>query len=94
MRLIFVIILFLTNLLYGQNLKKYEKVLLLMGSRFEIIAVSNDSLHAYNSIDAAISEIQRIENLISSWDPSSQTSLINSNAGIQPVAVNQELFDL
>jgi thiamine biosynthesis lipoprotein len=65
-----------------------------MGSRFEIIAVSEDSLLAGKSIDAAISEIQRIENLISSWNPSSQTSIININAGKHPVAVNKELFDL
>jgi thiamine biosynthesis lipoprotein len=94
MRLIFIIVILLNHLLFGQNLKKYEKVLLLMGSRFEIIAVSEDSLLASKSIHAAISEIQRIEDLISSWNPSSQTSLININAGKQPVAVNKELFDL
>jgi thiamine biosynthesis lipoprotein len=65
-----------------------------MGSRFKIIAVSDDSIPAKNGIDAAISEIQRIEELISSWDSASQTSLINLNAGIKPVKVDKELFDL
>jgi thiamine biosynthesis lipoprotein len=42
----------------------------------------------------AIEEISRIEKLISSWNPSSQTSEINKNAGISPVKVDQELIDL
>jgi thiamine biosynthesis lipoprotein len=45
-------------------------------------------------MDLAIEEITRIERLISSWDPSSQTSLINENAGIRPVVVDDELFQL
>ena len=32
--------------------------------------------------------------MISSWDPNSETSLVNSNAGIQPVKVSLELFKL
>src|SRR5690606_35475036 len=36
----------------------------------------------------------RIEKLISSWDPDSETSLINKNAGIKPVKVSDELFKL
>ena len=65
-----------------------------MGSRFEITVVANDSLQANQYIDSAVSEISRIEKLISSWDPNSQTSLINKNAGVQPVAVAPELFQL
>jgi 16S rRNA G527 N7-methylase RsmG len=34
----------------AQNFKKYSEVLLLMGSRFELIAVSEDSLLAQKSI--------------------------------------------
>ena len=43
---------------------------------------------------AAISEINRIEHLISSWDSLSQTSRINRMAGIEPVAVDPELYQL
>ena len=42
----------------------------------------------------AIAEISRIERLISSWDADSQTSSINKNAGLQPVKVDGELFQL
>lgn len=65
-----------------------------MGSRFDITVIANDSLEANKYIDTAVSEITRIEKLISSWDAKSQTSKINRNAGIQPVKVDKELFDL
>ncbi len=65
-----------------------------MGSRFEITLVANDSVQSDHYIDLAVNEITRIENLISSWDKNSQTSEIIRNAGIKPVKVDQELFDL
>ncbi|MDQ7917324.1 FAD:protein FMN transferase [Mesonia sp. MT50] len=65
-----------------------------MGSRFDITVVANDSIQANKYIDTAVAEISRIEKLISSWDDNSQTSKINRNAGIKPVKVDKELFDL
>lgn len=65
-----------------------------MGSRFEITVVAQDAAKANEDIDLAVAEITRIEQLISSWDPNSQTSLINKNAGIKPVQVDQELYNL
>lgn len=65
-----------------------------MGSRFDITVVAKDSLKANTHIDVAVNEIKRIERIISSWDPSSQTSAINANAGIEAVVVNDELFEL
>ncbi len=66
----------------------------LMGCRFDITVVAQDSLSAKTYIDTAIAEITRIENLISEWKPESQVSLINKNAGIAPVKVDKELLDL
>ena len=71
-----------------------KRTLKLMGSRFDITVVSNTKTEANKYIDEAISEISRIERLISSWNPNSQTSLINKNAGIQAVKVDEELFSL
>lgn len=65
-----------------------------MGSHFEITIVAEDSTKANNYIDAAVNEISRIEKLISSWDETSQTSKINQNAGIKPVKVDKELYQL
>jgi thiamine biosynthesis lipoprotein len=62
--------------------------------RFEITAIATDSTKAWQGVQAAVSEIIRIEKLISSWDSLSQTSAINRMAGIQPVKVSHELFAL
>ncbi len=72
----------------------HKRTLKLMGSRFDITVVAKDTTQANVDIDIAVSEITRIEKLISSWDPNSQTSEINRNAGIKPVVVDKELFDL
>ncbi len=77
-----------------QEMSAYKQTLKLMGTRFEITAVSDDEELAMNSIDSAIFEIKRIEKLISSWDNNSQTTAINNNAGIKAVKVDTELIDL
>jgi len=66
----------------------------LMGSRFDITVVAQDAATANHYIDKAIEEITRIEALISSWNPTSQTSKINKNPGLAPVQVDQELIEL
>lgn len=78
----------------AQPLVEQTKVLLLMGSRFEVTAVAENEKLAWNAINTGIEEITRIENLISSWDAHSQTSAINQQAGIKAVKVDKELFDL
>lgn len=73
---------------------EYQRVLKLMGTVFDITVVADTKAEADEYIDLAVSEIERIEQLISSWKPSSQTSLINRNAGIKPVVVDRELYEL
>lgn len=85
------LILFAVEVNAQQTLKRTLK---LMGSRFDITVVAKDSTAANSDIDMAVAEITRIEKRISSWDPNSETSLVNANAGIKPVKVSQELFDL
>lgn len=72
----------------------YKKATQLMGCDFEITIVATDSTIANKHIATGISEMRRIEKLISSWDKNSQTSKINRNAGLKPVKVDDELFDL
>jgi len=72
----------------------YKRTLKLMGSRFDITVVANNEAEGNAYIDMAVDEIRRIEKLISDWDPNSQTSEITRNAGIKPVKVDKELFDL
>ena len=71
-----------------------KKVLKLMGNRFEITVVGDDRLWADKRIDDAVEEIKRIEKLFTTFDESSQTNLINRNAGIAPVKVDREMYDL
>jgi len=72
----------------------FRRVLKLMGNRFEISVVENDSFAAGQHIDAAVNEIRRIEKLLTTFSDDSQTNLINHNAGIQPVRVDEEVFNL
>jgi thiamine biosynthesis lipoprotein len=65
-----------------------------MGSRFEITVVAESQAQADYRIDQAVAEISRIEKMMSSWDPASETSEVNRQAGIQPVQVSGELFEL
>lgn len=71
-----------------------KRTTLLMGGRFDISIIAKDSLSAEQNIDTIIAEISRIENLISDWKPTSQVSKVNQNAGIRPVKVDQEVFEL
>lgn len=77
---------------HSQVLRK--RTTLLMGGRFDISIVAKDSLLAEQNIDIVIAEISRIENLISDWKPTSQVSEVNQNAGIRPVKVDREVFEL
>ncbi|MEM6803702.1 MAG: FAD:protein FMN transferase [Bacteroidota bacterium] len=65
-----------------------------MGSPFAITVVHSDREKAWEAIEAAEKEIERIEALISSWRPTSQTSSINKHAGLKAVKVSEELFQL
>ncbi|AKP51775.1 FAD:protein FMN transferase [Cyclobacterium amurskyense] len=78
----------------SQAQQAHKRTLKLMGSRFDITVVAEDYITAKNYIESGIEEIDRIEKLISSWDENSQTSEINKYAGIKPVKVEAELFNL
>ena len=85
---------YLTSLLINAQDKSYTKVVKLMGSRFEITVVAENDAQSSNYINIAIDEIIRIEKLISDWDPNTQVSEINKQAGLKAVKVDKELFDL
>lgn len=72
----------------------YKKVLKLMGNRFELSVVWDDEAEAMRLIDHAVEEIRRVEKLLTTYSEDSQTSLINQQAGIAPVKVDREVFEL
>jgi thiamine biosynthesis lipoprotein len=81
-----------TTIAFSQVIHK--RTVSLLGSPFEISLVAKDTLEANRHIDEAIMEVKRIENLISDWIPTTLISEINKNAGVKPVKVTDELFEL
>ena len=76
------------------NLTIHKRALRLMGNRFEISVVEADNILAESLIDSGVEEIRRIEKLLTTFSDDSQTIEINRNAGIQPVKVDEEVFNL
>jgi thiamine biosynthesis lipoprotein len=72
----------------------HRRVQRLMGNRFELSVVSDEADWANARIDEAISEISRIEVLLTTFNDHSQTNQINAKAGISPVRVDAEVFAL
>ena len=66
----------------------------LMGNHFELSVVGNREDWALAGIEAGVKEIQRIERLLTTFSEDSETNLINNNAGIAPVTVSREVFEL
>ncbi len=81
---------------FGQNDKRVtvQRTLEIMGAKFEFTLVVPNEEIGFINIEEAASEIKRVENMISSWITESETSLINSNSGITPVKISDELFKL
>ncbi|WP_367113546.1 FAD:protein FMN transferase [Sporocytophaga sp.] len=66
----------------------------LMGNTFELsIAFEKEGL-ALQYLNEAVEEIRRIEGLLTTFDENSQTNLINRYAGISPVRVDEEVYNL
>ncbi|AXE20227.1 FAD:protein FMN transferase [Runella rosea] len=76
------------------SLRLHKKVVRLMGNRFEISVVAEDKAWANDRIEEAVAEIQRIEDLLTTFNDHSQTNQINAKAGIAPVRVDREVFEL
>ncbi len=72
----------------------YHRALKLMGNRFQLSAASTSEEWAQECIEAGIIEIRRIEKKLTTYSEESETALINKNAGIEPVRVTRETFDL
>lgn len=67
---------------------------LLMGNRFEITVEAKTDAEADFFLKKAVEEISRIEALLSTYQSTSETNLINENAGIKPVKVSDETFSI
>ena len=75
-------------------IKAHHHPVKLMGCGFVLTAVDRDPQLAWDGIRAGVSEIDRVERLISSWKSDTVTHQINENAGIRPVSTPPELIQL
>ena len=67
---------------------------ILMGTLVDVTAVAQDKAAAKKAATAALAEIKRLENLLSTWIPDSEISQINSAAGRHSVKVSKESMDV
>lgn len=72
----------------------YQEKHSLLGSPYEITVVVKDSTEGKIFADMSVKELKRIEQLISEWIPTSDISMVNQQAGKQPVKVHAEVFEL
>ncbi len=67
-----------------------ERTLGVMGTELKITVLGRDPVHLESAIDAAVAEMRRIEDMMTSWRPSPLTRL-NEAAGAGPQPVPREL---
>ncbi|MBD2724266.1 FAD:protein FMN transferase [Hymenobacter armeniacus] len=66
----------------------------LMGSHFTFTVVAENDSAGQRALRAGLLEVRRIDRLMSFWDSTSEVVRINRLAGVRPVAVSAETFDL
>ena len=72
----------------------YVKRTKLMGCSFELGVLENDSIKADSWLKSGISEILRIENLLSEFKSDSVTTMINNSSGKTTISAGNEVFNL
>ena len=75
-------------------LKEYSRNEKLMGSAFQFIVTANTAAAGTALLNSCVDEVRRIEELLTTFKETSQTSLINRNAGKDFVDVDEEVYQL
>ena len=75
-------------------MRLFQRNELLMGNRFDLGVVGDDEVKANQALEKAVCEIKRIEALLSTYLADSQINQVNEQAGITPVKVDEEVFNL
>ncbi|MGE0103791.1 MAG: FAD:protein FMN transferase [Blastocatellales bacterium] len=65
-----------------------------MGTGFEVLLQGDDAQHLEAVAAAICEEFERLDRALSRFDPSSEISRINREAGMKPVRVDREIFAL
>lgn len=75
-------------------MESYTEVIKLMGNSFEFTACHSDLTQCKSVVNAGINEVKRIEQLLTTYNDTSYTALINQNAGQSAVNVPAEMIQL
>lgn len=67
---------------------------MLMGTVVFVTAVGTDESTAHQAAKAGLEEIRRLEEMLSTWIPTSELSQVNDAAGREMVQVSQETFEV
>ena len=78
----------------GQELFRLEKSADAMGTTFTIALYGADRAATEAAADAALTEAQRLDALLSNYRPQSEWSVVNRTAAVHPVKLSPELFQL
>lgn len=65
-----------------------------MGTRIVVELWADDAAKGQTAIDAVLAEMRRVDQSMSTYQPTSEVSLVNARAAQEPVRISQELFDL
>ena len=74
----------------GQELAVVTRAQMQMGTLVKITAVARSESAAQAAATAGFAEIRRLEELLSTWIPTSELSRVNAAAGVLPVHVSLE----
>ena len=67
---------------------------MLMGTIVFVTAVGPDESTAQQAAKAGLDEIRRLEEMLSTWIPTSELSKVNAAAGQEPTQVSHETFEV
>src|ERR1035441_5231268 len=92
----FVLVLFLSGALAANEpeLLRLEESGDAMGATYSSVLYGYDRVKMEAAVDAAFDEVRRLDEMLSNYQPGSQWSEVNGNAGLGPVKVSPELFQL
>ena len=74
----------------GQELAVVTRAQMQMGTLVKITAVARSESVAQAAATAGFTEIRRLEEILSTWIPTSELSRVNASAGVMPVHVSPE----
>ena len=78
----------------GQESAVVTRAQMQMGTLVKITAVARSESVAQAAATAGFAEIRRLEELLSTWIPTSELSRVNASAGVMPVHVSPETLTL